>query len=127
MHDLLCYVRLAGSHALPASVRATLQARLNRSLAAVIGRTPEEWRNYSLKPLAVAPSPASPFTENFGPEIAANLDYEISQQGPDGAWAPNWTWFDGKYPAEWAVAEREWKGILTVRMLRLLQAYGRLE
>ena len=127
MHDLLCYVRLAGSRALPAAARNQLQARLNRTIAAVLGRTPEEWKNYSLKPLTVAPVPASSFTESLGMEIAANLDYEIGQQGPDGAWAPNWSWFDGKYRAEWAVAEREWKGILTVRLLRTLQAYGRLE
>ena len=56
----------------------------------------------------------------------ANLDYFIDEQQPSGSWAPNWTW-DFIDADAWAAADREWRGILTLRKLRTLRAYGRIE
>lgn len=60
------------------------------------------------------------------PALEQNLDYEIEQQCEDGSWSPNWSWF-GQFPEEWPTAEREWRGVLTLRTLRALQAFGRLK
>jgi len=74
----------------------------------------------------VAESPDSPFAGQLAGAIERNLDYEIEQQGADGAWAPSWTWF-GQYDETWPQAEREWKGVLTVKTLRQLNNFARLE
>ncbi|MCK4793901.1 MAG: hypothetical protein KAV87_59795, partial [Desulfobacteraceae bacterium] len=81
---------------------------------------------YVLKPLHVATSPGSPFAGMLAAEVEANLDYEIERQDEDGSWAPNWTWGDN-YPEVWPEAEREWRGVLTLKMLKLLRGFGRLE
>ena len=51
-----------------------------------------------------------------------NQSYEIDRQGDDGAWSPNWSW-EGD---AWQQAERDWKGWLTVNVLRSLRAFGRI-
>lgn len=58
--------------------------------------------------------------------IDANLDFELDRQSPDGSWSPSWSW-DFVDAAAWMEAEREWKGILTLRKLRTLRAFGRIE
>jgi len=125
MHDLSCFVRLLETPALPKPLAARLLARLTPAVEAAVATSPERWAAYGLQPLEVASSPASPFAELLAEPLAANLDWLISQQGADGAWAPSWSWF-GMYDEAWPVAERAWKGILTVKALGRLQAFGRL-
>jgi hypothetical protein len=91
-----------------------------------VTRDPSAWLTYSAKPLRLAPTPDSPLAECLASETAANLDWEIDHQAPDGSWLPNWDW-QGRAPADWEVARREWQGELTLRALQSLRAYGRLE
>ena len=102
------------------------RAKLCALAAKLVTRDPTAWTSYCVKPLRLAPLPDSPLAECLVSETAANLDWEIDQQGPDGAWQPNWTW-QGGFPADWEVARREWQGDLTLRTLRSLRAYGRIE
>jgi hypothetical protein len=49
----------------------------------------------------------------------AALDRLQSEQGEDGGWHPNWLiWTPATSP--------EWTGIVTLRVLKLLEDYGRL-
>ncbi|PFA67725.1 hypothetical protein CN378_09375 [Bacillus sp. AFS015802] len=87
---------------------------------------PTKWNAYVLKPLQVAGSPSSPFYESMGDVIHMQLEKEIEFQHPDGYWEPNWSWF-GRYDETWPVAEKEWRGILTLEMLRILNSYQYLD
>lgn len=71
-------------------------------------------------PLDYAPSPRSPARSLFSDEIIeAHLDALISAQREDGGWMFRWM--------EWNPASTlEWRGWLTIEMLRVLNAYGRL-
>ncbi len=52
-------------------------------------------------------------------EMEASLDRLAADQGEDGGWHPNW--------AIWTPAiASEWVGILTLRQLGILEAYGRV-
>lgn len=126
MHDLLCYVRLVGTKTLPEELRGWLLPALAPVVDRVVAKEPSGWAQYGLKPLWVSESPDSPFAGQLAEAIERNLDYEIEQQGPDGAWAPSWTWY-GLYDETWPRAERDWKGVLTIRTLRQLQRFGRIE
>jgi hypothetical protein len=79
-----------------------------------------------LKPLYVAPSPDSPLAAEFASEVAMNLDFEIEQQGADGAWSPNFSW-GGQHPEVWEIAKREWQARMTLKNLRVLRDFDRIE
>ena len=124
MHDFLCYLRLADAPNLPDELREPVVDRLRASARHTVETDPNAWNGYCTTPLDVASTPTSLLASEFAPqEIAANLDHLIASQTRDGAWAPPWEW--GSYPTAWRQAKREWKGVLTVRTLTTLRAYGR--
>jgi hypothetical protein len=126
MHDLLCYVRLAETKTLPEETRARILAKLQPAVDQAVARDPATWAAYGLQPLTVVNSPDSPFAAMLAGAIEANLDYQIEQQQADGSWGPNWSWADS-FPAAWAQAEQEWRGLFTVKTLKTVQNFGRLE
>jgi hypothetical protein len=124
-NDLLCALRLATTPQLTDSLRARLDARLHQALTGAVVTAPERWGEYVLRPLEVAPTPDAFYTALFSEALQANLDYLIAAQGPDGAWAPTWSWAQLD-AAAWQKAESEWKGVLTLAALRGLDAWGRV-
>jgi len=69
-------------------------------------------------PLEFAPEPGSLARGLFdGVTIKAHLDHLARAQLEDGGWTINW-------PAWSPAAERDWRGFLTVDVLRLLRANG---
>ncbi len=126
MHDLYCYLRLWQSPSLPSNMRNQLFEKLKRIVETSVERSRDNWQTYSLNPLAVAPTPDSPFADRFREEINQNLDAIIESQGEDGGWLPNWSWAE-EWPDAWGQAQREWSGSITLGSLRTLQAFGRID
>jgi hypothetical protein len=125
MHDFLCCKRWAETPGLDADMRSRLLDELGRLLEGVVCRDPAAWPGYVLRPVQVAEGPTSPFYPALREIIPANLDWEIEQQPPEGGWMPNWSWSD-LYPEDWARAQVEWAGWITVEKLLLLKRYGRI-
>ena len=127
MHDLLCFVDLLETHGLPREHYEDILDKLRRALPHSVPTTAAEWDGYGLQPIQVVRSPESPLYGVLEPAIIdANLAYLIDHQQPDGSWTPNWRW-DFVDAGAWTVAEREWRGILTLRALRTLRDYDRIE
>jgi hypothetical protein len=103
-----------------------VRARARALAVAKVTRDPAAWTTYCAKPLKLAPLPSAPLYDCLASEVAQNLDWELEQQGDDGAWSPNWDW-QGHFPAAWDEARREWQGERTLCMLRSFRAWGRLE
>lgn len=75
---------------------------------------------YGLTPLNYAPSPDSPVRALFDDGlIDRNLDHLAGGQEADGGWPIAW-----EPPSRAAISE--WRGVVTLRALRVLRAYGRL-
>ncbi len=125
MHDLLCLIHLAETPAVPAVLRNKAADHVRQAGPAIVARDPAAWAGYAVKPLLLAPRADSLLAPLIADAVAANLDYEIGRQGPDGAWGPNWNW-GGTFPTAWQEAEHEWKSVLTLRTLLSLRSYGRL-
>lgn len=123
---LYCYLRLYDTENLPADARKRLEESLSHMVSASVETDPAKWGSYCLKPLQAISSPDSPFAEGIREVLEKHLDYEIEQQCDDGSWAPHWTW-GGVFPEDWKIAEREWRGIITVNTLRALSNFGRLQ
>jgi hypothetical protein len=127
MHDLLCYIELLGADGLPRENFESVLDKLRRALPQSVALDPQEWDGYGLQPIAAVNSPGSPLSGVIDPAlIAANLDFVIDRQKADGGWSPNWSW-DFVDAAAWAEAKREWRGVLTLKHLNTLRAYGRIE
>ena len=74
---------------------------------------------YGLTPLHFAPAPDGPWSHLFdGTTIDGHLDRLQRDQQPDGGWAITW-----EPPSQ--ASTLEWRGIETLRALRVLRAYGR--
>jgi len=127
MHDLLCFLDLLETDGLPREHYESILDKLRRALPHSVVTEPAKWGGYGLQPLEVVYFPGSPLAGVLDQAVIdANLDYFIDEQQPNGSWAPNWTW-DFIDADAWAAADREWRGILTLRKLRTLRAYGRIE
>jgi hypothetical protein len=75
---------------------------------------------YGVTPLHFAPAPDSPWRNLFSDEvIEGHLDRLSRDQEADGGWAITW-----EPPG--TASTLEWRGIETLRALRVLSAYGRL-
>lgn len=126
MHELLCLLRLLETPALPSDARERLTARLRPVVPRLVSTDPGAWRGYGLRPLDVAPTPASPFAAQMGDALELDLTYLIEQQAEDGAWHPAWSWGDA-YADVWPAAAQAWSGVLTVNALATLAAFDRVQ
>jgi hypothetical protein len=109
----------------PREAREAIARRIREIGLTMVCRDAEKWSDYVPKPCKLAPLPDSTLARDLAPDVARNLDYEIAQQSADGSWAPYWSW-RGAYPEAWAVAEREWRGEVTLSLLESLSAFGRI-
>ena len=125
MHDFVCCVRLAESPGLPDAERQRLRARLLADLPQVVVTDPARWSGYGCRPLDVVTRPDSLFADELREAVAANLDYLVDEQLPDGSWEPTWNWGEAHWEA-WPRARAEWTSYLTARNLLLLQRFERL-
>ena len=126
MHDIACYIFLTEAESLPDEIRGHIIEKVQRAVACVVTREASQWNSYSMKPLWVVTSPNSPFFSTISDEVQRNLDYEIERQETDGSWAPNWSW-GGAFPEAWQNSEKEWRGVLTLKTLKTLRNFDRLE
>ena len=124
--DALVYAQvLAQAPTLAPAWRERLRDRLQAAAATLVCRDPAEWGTYCATPLKVAAMPDAPLAETLADILPVQLDVVIEQQNPAGYWEPTWSWGDW-YPEAWQTARQEWRGELTLRTLRSLQAYGRV-
>ncbi|PYZ96587.1 hypothetical protein CR205_12820 [Alteribacter lacisalsi] len=124
MHDALCFLRLA--ELMPQPGKSQILDALRPHIRSTVTRDPMKWSSYCAKPLWFAPTPDSPFASLLEHSIRQNLDYEVCSQQPDGSWNPFWAW--GQYEDVWETkAKKEWAGILTVKTLKTLADYKRIE
>ncbi len=124
MHDILCFARLVETEALPN--RDEVWEKLTQAAVPHVARNAEQLTGYVLKPLWLVSSPESPLATKFKEEVEMNLDFEIEQQGEDGAWSPNFSWGD-QHPETWQIAKKEWQSRFTVDTLKTLKDFGRIE
>lgn len=126
MHELLSCLRLLETRSLPGDTRELIRNKLSELAAGAVACDPEQWEEYSLRPLQMVQYPESPFMNGLEEAVAKNLDYEIKTQNSSGSWTPTWSWY-GTFPNEWETAKKEWSGIITLEKLLVLKRFGRIE
>jgi hypothetical protein len=124
--DLQYAISLAEAKNLPQHYAKRLEARIRKAIPTVVVRDSTQWDSYCITPLRIVPSPHSLGADLIHDELQRHLDYQITQQTPEGAWGPTWSWA-GTYPEVWEKVEREWRGHLTLEALTQLNAFARTE
>ncbi len=123
--DALIYARrLAESPGLSED-QMWLISRVRELADTIVTRDPKQWMGYCAPPLKIAPTPASITAAMLRDCLPSHLDYLIEMQAPEGYWDVIWAW--SEYPEDWAVAKREWRGVLTLETLIALKTFGRIE
>jgi len=123
--DTLVYTRrLAETELLPFPTKYVLITRVRKLADSVVTRNPNKWSEYCAPPLKLAPTPESITAGVLADCIPAHLDYFIENQDAEGFWDVTWTWAD--YPEDWETAKVEWRGVLTLEVLKYLESFGRL-
>lgn len=122
MHELFCYLHLFEK--LNETQRLNIEDTLHVFLDNCVSMNPENREGYGATPLSVVNSPSSWYYKKYAAVIPVELDELIDQQGEDGSWTPNWTWY--QFEEEWLIAKEEWKGIITLNALRTLRGFNRM-
>jgi len=124
--DLHCCARLVATTALPPAARERLQGLLSPVVDRLVVTDASEWHKYVMAPLELIDGPDAPFADRPAAAVQENLDYVVAHQAASGAWEPAWTWGPA-FPEVWPKAKAEWAGVITIRMLKILKRFGRLE
>lgn len=120
-NDFLCYVRLLDH--LP--VNLPEYHRFSEKLVQIVAQNRVQWRGARLKIWWNINWPEARMAGAMKNALVTSLDIELNHQQPDGAWHPQWSWESDSVAGQQAF--NEWKGLLTVRLLRALQNFGRIE
>jgi hypothetical protein len=123
---LKCYLSLFQCRNLPTYAKELLECKLKHMIPASVVSDSSKWEDYCLKPIETIKSPNSPFLPIIDQAFEASLDYEIENQDEDGSWKPYWSWGDA-YAEDWKIAKQEWSAVLTLNVLEVLKAFGRVE
>jgi hypothetical protein len=124
-NELFCYIKLF--EVLPDELKSKLKKRISYGISQVIEYDRGKWGEYVPLPLDFVPSPEK---ERFGVKsykIDENLDYYIQLiEGAEGGLI-NPPWGDSLYQGSLTPAYNEWKGVLTLKILKRLDNYNRIE
>ena len=102
-----------------------LEGKLIEATRKLVTYDIEKWKTYTPQPIHFADSPKFFLYDTVKEGIGNNLDYLVDTINKDGVWTPNWTWH--QYDDEWEKSKIKWQGILTIRNLKILNRYGRIE
>lgn len=122
-HEMFCYKRLYDI--VSYEYRAAIKDTLSKAITSVVCTDVGKWDMYNAKPLDFFHTPQK---EYFGIDIRSihdNLDYLIKRLEAYNGIFPNWEW--GMYDDEWKNAKMRWTGLLSLKALKTLDAFGRID
>jgi len=125
--DLRCFVRL--EERLPAEAQAVFAEVIDPAVAVTVVQQSGRWRHGGIHPLEIAPAPDFRHAAVLSDAVDVQLDYLVRTQAANGSWigsARAWG-HAGRYLAESARAQADWRSIATLSAVRTLRAYGRLQ
>lgn len=99
--------------------------KLRSQILAVVETNEKNWfSSYSVRPSQFVASPKDFFYPDLKKLIDCEVDLLMKNRNKDGVWDVSWNW--GQYPEDFAIAKKEWQGILIVSNLKMLRDFGKL-
>lgn len=123
-NELFCYVKLY--EILPEEQKNKLKKKIAVGISQNVEYDQEKWGEYLPLPLDFVPGPEKEKFEVKISKIDKNLNYYIKLiENEEGLINPPWG--DSFYQGDLKPAYEEWKGILTLKILKRLDNYNRIE
>ncbi|MBM7560647.1 hypothetical protein [Fusibacter tunisiensis] len=122
-HELICYTKMYD--VLPNNLNNQMTSSLIEGYHKLVNTNVSDWTSYvpyPLKFISITEKSIFPVTNE---DLNTNLDYIVEHMEEAGVLSPTWKW--NQYTDEWQIAEREWKGKLTLDHLLILKRFNRLE
>lgn len=122
-NELFCYMKLY--NILNGEVKERLKKSIERAIPQVIAYDSNKWDGYVPLPLDFATSSEAYNFDVDETSIGDNLDFFVNKLETNGKIEPPW----GKsfYEGDLKPAYNEWIGVLTLKRLKTLDNYGRVE
>jgi hypothetical protein len=119
IYDLYCCLRLANAKSVPQNLREPL------SKAAIAAAETQDPDSFHVNYFELVPSANALLYPVLKKHLARAIERARETQGEDGGWYPPWSWEEIDEKA-WAIAEREWAGVLTRQTLETVHRFGLL-
>ena len=119
-HEIYCFLHLY--HHLSSDLRVRLEKNLQKGINTLIVIDEKKWSSYVPQPLDFLVYPEDNLWGISEENILKNLQFYISLFEKHNLIYPNWEW--ASYPSHWALAKKEWTGVLTLKYLKKLQEFG---
>ncbi|MFL0247104.1 hypothetical protein [Candidatus Clostridium stratigraminis] len=124
-NELFCYIKLY--EVLPEELKSNLKKLISYGISEVIEYDREKWEGYVPLPLDFVPSPEKESFEVRSDKIDENLDYYVHLIEGSEDKLINPPWGDSFYQGSLSPAYNEWMGVLTLKILKILDNYNRIE
>lgn len=118
-HEIYCYIALY--NLLPDNLSIKMKKKLNEAVKQLVTVNRKEWNDYVAKPLDFISNPGINFTGISQQAVEDNLDYWVELLEQDKEITPNWEW--NNYPSDWEEARKKWTGVLTLKVLIILDKF----
>lgn len=122
-HEIYCFISLFNN--LPHEKKVLMEKKLTDAVQSLVCTDPEKWKFYVPQPVHFVSSPEAPTFGIRKRDIDKNLAYLVSMVNENGVIYPNWKW--GQYETFWKRAKVHWTGILTVKTLKVLSKFDRID
>lgn len=124
-NELFCYIGLF--EVLPNELKDKLTNKIADGISQVIEYDQTKWSEYLPLPLDFVPSPEKARFGVNDHKIDENLDYYIKLLESSNGKLINPPWGDSFYQYDLKPAYNEWMGVLTLKILMVLDNYNRIE
>ena len=122
-HEIYCFISLFNN--LPHEKKVLMEKKLTDAVQSLVCTDPEKWKFYVPQPVHFVSNPEVPTFGMRKRDIDKNLAYLVSMVNENGVIYPNWKW--GQHETFWKRAKVHWTGILTVKTLKVLSKFDRID
>jgi hypothetical protein len=121
-HELSCFVQLYEyCKSMRSDLVLNMLPKLKEDIRIAIDHPPEKWATeYHAMPSWYITS-KNELAEGNEKMIAAECEFILSRQLPNGSWPTPWSW--GAYPDECAISINRWRSVLAYSRLLFLQTF----
>lgn len=121
-NEVYCYIKLYKT--LPDNYKIKIKSSLLKAVSELVELNEEKWREYVPLPLNFVTHPDDEYFNIKEDKVEANLDFYVKLIENNTIIKPPWS--EEYYKGQLEIAYEEWKGVLTLKALKILDNFNRI-